>query len=143
MSTHHQWSIGQKALCIDDKFPRYSADWCNALPIAGYVYTIRGMQLGSDPITGRCGLGFLLEEISSPRKADGRETGFFHTRFVPWLESVGEYASAAEQRELAEEVFGIPAPRARSKAILNAPGKVQHPGYACALGLARLANISS
>jgi hypothetical protein len=101
------------------------------------------MQLGDDPIMGVYDLGLLLEEISNPRQANGHETGFFHTRFVPWLEADYGHASAAEQSELAEEVLGIPAPRARSKAILNAPGKVQHTDYACALGLARLANISS
>lgn len=127
MSTHHNWSIGQKVLCIDDRFPRQIVEWCNALPIAGHVYTIRALQFGVDPITFMYDLGFLLEEISSPRKANGSESGFFHTRFVPWLEADYGRASAAEQRELAEEVRRIPAPRARSKAILNAPGKVQHP----------------
>lgn len=98
MSTHHKWSIGQRVLCIDDTFPRYFADWYNALPIAGNVYTIRGMQLGVEPITGRYDLGFLLEEISSPRKANCSEAGFFHTRFVPWFGEMAE--SAAEEREL-------------------------------------------
>jgi hypothetical protein len=103
MSTHHKWSIGQKALCIDDTFPRYIADWCNALPVAGYVYTIRGMQFGLDPITHRYDLGLLLEEISSPRKADGSECGFFHTRFVPWLEADRGHAFAAQGKSISWE----------------------------------------
>jgi hypothetical protein len=108
MSTHHQWSIGQKVLCIDDSFPRYSADWYNALRIAGNIYTIRAMQIGSEPITGMYDLGLLLEEISSPRKADGTEAGFFHTRFVPWLEADAGHTSAAEKHELAEDVSPSP-----------------------------------
>ena len=138
MSTHNKWSIGQKVLCIDDSFPRYIADWCNALPIAGNVYTIRGMQLGDDPITGMYDLGLLLGEISSPRKANGTEAGFFHTRFVPWLEADGEHASAAEQRELVEQVFGIPAPRARLKGISVATCAIDNPRLSCALRLAKL-----
>ncbi len=98
MSIHNKWSIGQKALCIDDTFPRYIADWCDALPIAGHIYTIRGMQFGVDPITNMYDLGLLLEEISSPRKANGAEAGFFHTRFVPWID-IQDYA-AIEHREL-------------------------------------------
>jgi len=98
MSAHNKWSVGQKVLCIDDSFPRYIADWCDALPIAGNVYTIRGIQLGDDPITGVYDLGLLLEEISSPRKANGSEAGFFHTRFVSSLEV--QHSVAIEHRQL-------------------------------------------
>lgn len=97
MSTHNRWSIGQKVLCIDDTFPRYIADWCDSLPIAGNIYTIRGMQFGIDPITHIYDLGLLLEEINSLRKADGSEAGFFHSRFTPWLEVQDN--AAIEHRE--------------------------------------------
>jgi hypothetical protein len=98
MSTHSSWFIGQKVLCIDDSFPRQISEWCDELPVAGEVYTIRGLQMGGSAVTGEYALGFLLEEIVNPRKADGNESGFFHTRFVPLFDAASE--SAAEQREL-------------------------------------------
>jgi hypothetical protein len=84
------WSIGQKIICINDSFPRAVLDWCNSLPIAGNVYTIRAMQVGRDPATGLGNLGFLLEEIVNPSSSLGFEAGFWHTRFVPWLDACSE-----------------------------------------------------
>ena len=92
------WSLGQKVICIDDRFPRAVLDWCNHLPIAGYVYTIRAMQLGHDGVTGFSCLGFLLEEIVNPPSSLGYEAGFTHTRFVPWLNTCSE----AERNDAAE-----------------------------------------
>lgn len=100
MSHHRTWSVGQKVLCVDDSFPRRIADWCDDLPIAGEVYTIRVIQIGAELSTGIHDVGFLLAEIINPRGANGSETGFFHTRFVPWLKADGEHASATQQREL-------------------------------------------
>ena len=80
------WSIGQKVICIDDAFPPAVADWCDHLPIAGYVYTIRALQVGRDHVTGLSNLGFLLEEIVNPPTSSGFEAGFWHNRFVPWLD---------------------------------------------------------
>ncbi len=69
------------------------------LRLPGEIYTIRGIQLGADPTTGYRDAGFLLAEIFNPR-TNGRESGFFHTRFIPWLDADATYISAAEQREL-------------------------------------------
>ena len=98
MSTHNIWFVGQKVLCTDDSFPRQISEWCDALPVAGEVYTIRGLQMGGNAITGEYALGLLLEGIGNPRKADGSESGFFHRRFVPLFDAAAE--SAAEQCEL-------------------------------------------
>jgi hypothetical protein len=86
--------------CLDDAFPRCIHDWCDSLPLAGKVYTIRGLQLGSDPTTGVFDLGLLLAEIVNPRKANGAEAGFFHTRFVPWLDAEAASSFASEPLEL-------------------------------------------
>lgn len=75
-SPNRAWAIGQKVRCLDDAFPRCIHDWCDSLPVAGEVYTIRGLQLGSDPTTGVLDLGFLLAGLSNPRKANGAETRF-------------------------------------------------------------------
>jgi hypothetical protein len=134
MSTPNRWRIGQKVLCIDDSFPRYIADWCNALPVAGNVYTIRGMQFGLDPITYMYDLGLLLEEISSPRKADGTESGFFHSRFVPWLDKMAE--SAAAQDELAE---GVSASMRRNETSM-VPSALESARLTFGRGLGKLAD---
>ena len=82
--------VGQKVICIDDKFPRAVLDWCNSLPIAGYIYTIRAMQVGQDRVTGLSNLGLLLEEIVNPPSGWGCEAGFCHYRFIPWLDVCSE-----------------------------------------------------
>ena len=75
------YTCGDKVICVDDRFPRAIVDWCDQLPKAGCMYTIRAIQPGSNPITGvRC-LGLLLEEIVNPQIPKGRETGFDHNRF--------------------------------------------------------------
>ena len=78
------WSVGQKVICINDLFPLAVADWCTSLPIAGYVYTIRAIQVGLS------GPGFLLEEIVNPKSSLGYEAGFLTFRFVPWLDTCPE-----------------------------------------------------
>jgi len=95
MSAHPptNWFVGQRVVCIDDRFPPAIADWCDRLPIAGYVYTIRAIQPGHDSFTGRGNLGFLLEEIVNAKSAWGCEAGFCHYRFVPWLDVLAEQSA--------------------------------------------------
>jgi hypothetical protein len=97
------WSVGQKIICINDVFPRAVLDWCDYLPRAGCVYTIRAMQLGRYGVTEYGCLGFLLEEIINPPSSLGREAGFAEIRFVPWLDAFSESAhnDAAEPVHLA------------------------------------------
>jgi hypothetical protein len=98
------FSVGQKVICINDSFPGAVADWCDFLPIAGHIYTIRGMQIGRNRVTGFSNLGFLLAEITNPPSSLGREAGFCHYRFVPWLEtySESEHNNAVEPAQLQE-----------------------------------------
>jgi hypothetical protein len=92
MNTHppSQWSVGQKAICIDDRFPMAILDWCDHVPIAGYIYTIRAIQAGLNPLTRYTNVGLLLVEIVNPLLPRGSEPGFCHTRFVPWLDTCSE-----------------------------------------------------
>lgn len=82
-SPNRAWIVGQKILCTDDSFPRCIVGWCNSVPVAGEVYTIRGIQFGHDPTTDHHDVGFLLAEMFNPR-INGNEPGFFHTSFIPW-----------------------------------------------------------
>ena len=98
------YTVGQKVICIDDAFPPAIADWCEHLPIAGYVYTIRALQVGHDGVTGLGNLGLLLKEIVNPQSGWGSEAGFVHTRFVPWLDACveTEHNDAGEPAQLQE-----------------------------------------
>ena len=84
------WSVGQKVICINDTFPSAVLDWCEYIPRAGGVYTIRAMQISSDRISGQATLGFLLEEIVNPLSSLEKEAGFVAERFTPWLEKSAE-----------------------------------------------------
>ncbi|MGA2240558.1 MAG: hypothetical protein ABSH11_00755 [Verrucomicrobiota bacterium] len=98
------FSVGQKVICINDAFPARIADWCDSLPVAGHIYTIRAMQIGWNRITGFSNLGFLLTEIVNPTSSDGKEAGFLQERFVPWLEACSEteHNDAVEPLQLQE-----------------------------------------
>jgi len=101
------WGIGQKVVCIDDRFPQAVLDWCVALPVAGHIYTIRAIQPGHDCKTGLRNLGFLLVEIVNPKSSWGCEAGFVHTRFVPWLdvEAETEQDDAGEPVQVPEVLY--------------------------------------
>ena len=93
------WYIGQKVRCIDDRFHEGVWEFCIAVPCVGHIYTIRGIQVGTDAYTHDGGLGLLLEEIVNPKYANGREVGFFTYRFRP-LSASGHFAESAAHEEL-------------------------------------------
>jgi hypothetical protein len=84
------FSVGQKVICINDAFPARIVDWCDSLPVAGHIYTIRAMQVGWNRITGFSNVGFLLAEIVNPLSSLDSECGFLRERFVSWLETCSE-----------------------------------------------------
>jgi hypothetical protein len=94
------WHIGQKVICIDDRFHKGTWEWCYSVPVAGNVYTIRRIQFGADTYRRDGGLGLLLEEIINPKTANGGEAGFFTCRFRP-LTFSEHRAVSAEHEELA------------------------------------------
>jgi hypothetical protein len=93
------WNVGQKVICINDAFSRNIVEWCDSVPVAGEVYTIRAIQFGIDPATRVGDTGFLLVEIANPLDSKGREPGFFQDRFVPWLDTVAN-SEAVEELQL-------------------------------------------
>jgi hypothetical protein len=101
------WSLGQKVLCINDTFPPAVLDWCDCLPRAGGVYTIRAMRIGRDRISGQANLGFLLSEIVNPLSSLGKEAGFLAERFTPWLEKCTESRRQPEVEILHYENTGV------------------------------------
>lgn len=78
--------IGQKVVCVDDKFPASIAPFYTALPKDGVTYVIRDIRLGvrfDKPGVGDVSL--LLVGLVNP-KAESRanlERGFSETRFRP------------------------------------------------------------
>lgn len=107
MNSAAHWSVGQKVTCINDTFPTAVLDWCEYLPRAGAVYTIRAMQISSDRIFGQAALGFLLEEIVNPPSSLGKEAGFVAERFTPWLEKCPESRRQPQPRILHYENTGV------------------------------------
>jgi len=93
---HPVYTCGDKIICVDDRFPRAIADWCDQLPRAGLIYTIRSIQPGTNPLTDCHCLGLLLEEIVNPRTSSGGETGFDHTRFSHLSNADSEKATRIE-----------------------------------------------
>jgi hypothetical protein len=81
------WYIGQKVICTNDSFPRSIFEWCDSLPVAGEVYTIRAIRFGIDPTTLIGDTGFLLVEIVNSPNSKGYEPGFFQDRFVLWMDA--------------------------------------------------------
>jgi hypothetical protein len=92
------WHLGQKVVCINDSFSRSIVEWCDALPVAGEVYTIRAIRFGIDPITWVGDVGFLLVEIVNPSNSKGHEPGFLQDRFVPWWDAAAN-SNVAEELE--------------------------------------------
>jgi hypothetical protein len=84
------FNVGQKVICINNAFPARIVDWCDSIPVAGHIYTIRAMQMGWNRIIGFSNVGFLLDEIINPTSSRGGEAGFLQERFVPWLETCSE-----------------------------------------------------
>lgn len=89
LSDFPPWHVGQKVLCVDDAFPQAALGKCKSVPLAGEVYTIRAMQTGMPPNKRGSYLGFLLNEVQNPVEQDGREPGFWHTRFVQAAADIG------------------------------------------------------
>ena len=100
--------VGQKVICINDSFSGAVFDWCAFFPVAGHVYTIRAMQVGTNPVTGFTNFGFLLAEIVNPTSSLGKEAGFLQKRFAPWLDACSEteHNDAVEPFQLQDAMKG-------------------------------------
>jgi hypothetical protein len=79
------WYVGQKVVCVDDRFPRRVLEWASNLPRKGQIYTIRSIGRGECIYTGQLRFGFKLEELQN---AAG--FGFFAERFAPLVDELDQ-----------------------------------------------------
>jgi hypothetical protein len=96
------FTVGQKVVCIDAKFPLGVEKFYTALPVEGAIYTVRSMSVG-------VGLGLQEGEICvrvcelvNPKssKPPFPERGFKVERFCP-LTEITETESQPEREKIA------------------------------------------
>ncbi len=101
--------VGQKVVCVDDRFPNPLAKYYTNLPVKGTTYTVRAVYLGRAIMHGKAGasdgeIGILLVELKNPpdpRNKYGQELGFNSIRFRPLDELKDSTENEHEQeREL-------------------------------------------
>jgi hypothetical protein len=102
------YGIGDKVVCVDDKFPPDIGKLYDALPVKDSTYVVRDIRLGIN-LTLEGDVSVLLIGLINP-KADskaGLERGFRADRFRP-LQELHEKQSAAnvieEKKELVQPI---------------------------------------
>jgi hypothetical protein len=102
------FSIGDKVVCVDDKFPPDISKLYDALPVKDTTYVVRDIRLGIN-LTLEGDVSVLLIGLVNP-KADSKanlERGFCADRFRPLDELRSEQTatqSVEEKKELPEPV---------------------------------------
>ena len=85
----YNYSVGDKVVCVDDKFPPVTKDLYKELPKQGRTYVVRDMRLGVSLGPGRKGeVATLLVGMKNPHGPPpaSEERGFAAWRFVPLAE---------------------------------------------------------
>ena len=102
------YGIGDKVVCVDDKFPPDISKLYDALPVKDSTYVVRDIRLGIN-LTLEGDVSVLLIGLVNP-KADSRaglERGFRADRFRP-LQELRERQTATkaaeEKKELAQPI---------------------------------------
>ena len=93
------YGIGDKVVCVDDKFPPDISKLYDALPVKDSTYVVRDIRLGIN-LTLEGDVSVLLVGLVNP-KADskaGLERGFRADRFRP-LQELREKQSATNAAE--------------------------------------------
>ena len=96
------YGVGDKVVCVDDKFPPDISKLYTALPVKDTTYVVRDIRLGIN-LTMEGDVSVLLIGLVNP-KADskaGLERGFRADRFRPLEERHGKQtaANAAEEKK--------------------------------------------
>ena len=78
------WSIGQKVVCVNNRFPQQILEWTSNLPQQGEIYTIRSIEIGRCLYTRRVTVGLFLHEL--PTLQD--RLAFRADRFAPLLKKL-------------------------------------------------------
>src|SRR5271167_3011410 len=98
------FSIGDKVVCVDDKFPPDISKLYTALPVKDTTYVVRDIRLGIN-LTMEGDVSVLLIGLVNP-KADsksGLERGFRADRFRP-LQELREEKTATNAAEEKKEL---------------------------------------
>ena len=102
------YGIGDKVVCVDDKFPPDISKLYDALPVKDSTYVVRDIRLGIN-LTLEGDVSVLLIGLVNP-KADskaGLERGFRADRFRPLQELREKQAAtttAEEKKELVQPI---------------------------------------
>ena len=80
------WSIGQRVVCINGRFPQQILEWASNLPREDQTYTIHSIEIGRCLYTRRVTVGLFLHEL--PTLED--RLAFRADRFAPLLEKLNE-----------------------------------------------------
>jgi hypothetical protein len=99
------FSIGDKVVCVDDKFPPDISKLYDALPVKDVTYVVRDIRLGIN-LTMEGDVSVLLVGLVNP-KADSKanlERGFRADRFRP-LEELRNENAASKSDEQKKELF--------------------------------------
>lgn len=92
--------VGQKVVCVDDKFPSVINKFYTRLPREGVTYVIRDIRIGVR-FDGQGDVSVLLVGLVNP-KAESRaalERGFSESRFRP-LDEMQTSTSTVKEDEL-------------------------------------------
>jgi hypothetical protein len=105
------YGIGDKVVCVDDKFPPDISKLYTALPVKDSTYVVRDIRLGIN-LTLEGDVSVLLIGLVNP-KADSKsalERGFRADRFRP-LQELREESTATdtaeEKKELTQPVEAV------------------------------------
>jgi|ERR1700693_2478 hypothetical protein len=93
------WFIGQKVVCINDRFPTHIFEWTANVPRQGRIYTIRTIEWGKCLYTRQPTLGLFLHEL--PTLED--RLAFRADRFIPLAQKCDQ-ARQATASDLIMEV---------------------------------------
>jgi hypothetical protein len=99
------FNIGDKVVCVDDKFPPDISKLYDALPVKDTTYVVRDIRLGIN-LTLEGDVSVLLIGLVNP-KADSKanlERGFRADRFRP-LEELQNEKTASKEAEEKKELF--------------------------------------
>jgi hypothetical protein len=103
--------VGQKVVCVDDRFPTPLAKYYINLPVKGKTYTIRAVFLGrrvmhTQPGAADGEIGLLLQELKNgpdPRNKHAQELGFNSDRFRP-LEELADTTENEQEESVGKEM---------------------------------------
>src|SRR3954447_2986060 len=89
--------VGQKVVCVDDKFPPEILQFYTALPKKDSVYVIRQVQIGVSWKMEEGEICLYLIGLHNPKSATApfRERGFNAERFRP-LDEIKDHATEQE-----------------------------------------------